>query len=268
MADSWKKSLKKQGFDSFAYMDVETDQTYRAVRDEFGLETIRWKTFKIGMYDIEQKTGLSKAFIQEYAPCLFIWDPLYEDIGAEKDFLFNVTNPNDAVDWIYANRQNLWKYKFLVTSQISNPNNGFVGNCVSNGKGRLFIETMHRPGVCNQRELSKPKKVFGEWLDFAAVEAFSLESIGGKFLTREDVHDIVQVYGGKKGFFEFVKGVHLGKEGYFTIGCEKGRFFCFPEEMHLDKLVNSRFRLFGRLASEKNECFARKIIGKNAYYNY
>jgi len=267
MAKTWKEAVSKKLVDSSAYVDVETTQTYKDLKGVYGLETLIWKSFKIDKSNIDQRVGLVKEFIEKYKPCLFIWDPLDDNNGLSKDFLFNVSNPDGVTNWIYENLAHLSNYQFLVTSQICNTNNGFVGNCISDGKGKLFIETLHKPGVCNQREFSKPKEDIGEWLDFAVVQDFSLESASGKFLTREDVKRLVDVYGEKKGFFEFVKGVHLGKNGYYSVGCEKGSFFCFPEEMHLNKLVNAEYRLMGKLVAEKKEDVSREIIGEKSYYS-
>lgn len=218
------------------HLQRTTPEVYLRIRD-LGLETVVWEQFDIYEDNKKEVLKLIKQFIEKNNPCLFIYDPRRN--GLKKDFLFDVRTFNEVYEWILENERNLSDYSYLITSQITNPGNGFVGNVLSDGHGRLICETLHRPGVCNQRELSQPKENsedVSRYLDMLVADEFKLESTERGFVPLNVARNIIRLYGDKTGYFEFVKGVHLGSDGIYTIGFENCGFFSFPEEIFINCL--------------------------------
>jgi hypothetical protein len=172
---------------------------------------------------------------------LFIFEPKFS--GLEKGFLIDVLNNKEIEEWILKNKKQLQNYSFLVTSQIINDGNGFVGSIYSNAKGKIFCETLHLPRVCNHRELSQPKKDISQFVDFFATENFEPEAVSGKFLDSSHIHEIVSEFADKKGYFEFINGLHLGKQGIFVTGFEDASIFCYPELLQEHISLESRQRI-------------------------
>ena len=124
-------------------------------------------------------------------------------------------------------------YTFLVTTLISGIPEGFVGTVYSDGKGKVLGETFHNPYVCNHRKISQPSKEISQLsLDYFVAEEFRLS--GGKLprLGVRRARKIIREFEDKEGYFEFVYGNHLGKNGIYTTGFEKGDLFLFPELLH------------------------------------
>ncbi len=217
-----------------------TIETYSSIRDK-GLYTVFWENYKYEkLLDSIEKI---RDFINKNKPCLFIYNPTVP--GVSKDFLFGVTDISEVKEWIRDNSENLDKYYYLITSQITNPGDGFVGSVYSDGKGKIFCETLHQEGICNHRILSHGKCDSTEVSSFY-VENFELLSREGKFLAFENIKDIFSVYWDKKGYFEFVNGIQSGRRGIYTTGFEELRgMFDFPEEI----CESQNFNLHGRLAA-------------------
>ena len=225
------------------YFQRTTPEVYLRIRD-LGLETVVWEQFDISRDNRKEILTLIKQFIEKSNPCLFIYDPIRN--GLKKNFLFDVRTFDEVYQWIIENEANLMDYSYLITSQITNPGDGFVGNVLSDGHGRLICETLHRPGVCNQRELSQPKESsedMSRYLDMFGADEFSIESTERSFVSLNVARDIIRLYGDKTGYFEFVKGAHLGRNGIYTIGFEDSRFFLFPEEIFINCLFGFGNRL-------------------------
>ena len=113
-------------------------QTYSRI-SALGLETVIWQEFSSPKYkeDVEQMISAISLFIRANKPCLFIYDPHSEN-SLKKDFLFNLRNIKRVKEWALQNTQNLGNYSYLVTSQITNPGNGFVGALNSDGRGNIL----------------------------------------------------------------------------------------------------------------------------------
>ena len=241
---NWVDALKNLGV-YVPYTRRPTDQVYSEIKD-MGLNTVVWETF----YGEEVKDITRiKAFVEKNKPCLFIFDPL-STVGLKKDFLFGVTDIRDIEKWISLNDDNLKHYSFLITTQIFNPGDGFVGTVISDGSGRMIIETLHKPDVCNQRELSQPKDIIAPYLDHATIDGSDV-AIDKGFLRRADIKRIFDTYFEKKGYFEFVYGRQLGKDAIYTTGHECGGLFSFPSEIHVHEFITSKNRILGRLIMDQ-----------------
>jgi hypothetical protein len=236
----WVDALGARGV-YIPYTRRPTSEVYSQIKS-LGLETVLWETY----YGEEVRdTAKIHSFIQKNKPCLFIFDPTSRN-GLKKDFLFGVTNPEEVEKWIRMHYSQLKHYSFLITTQIFNPGNGFVGTAITDGNGRMFIETLHKPGVCNQRELSQPKENISQYLDHACIDGDDVAITKG-FLRKSDITRIHDTYFGQKGYFEFVYGRQLGRDTIYTTGHEYGGLFTFPSDLHTLEFVNTRNRLLGRL---------------------
>jgi len=197
-----------------------------------GLATVSW--LELSDINKSNKAKVIRAisdFVKANKPCLFIFDPKHD--GLKKGFLFGVNDHSEIKAWMDDHQDELGKYSFLVTSQITNPGDGFVGSVFSDGKGRLFGESLHKPGICNQRELSQPKEDLTKFSDEFLIEDFELMSKKGIFLVYSDIQRLEELYSHRKGYFEFVKGEQHGKKGIFTVGFEPfNGLIRYPLELH------------------------------------
>jgi len=233
---------------SISFPVPNTAETYSKI-ENMGLETVVWREFsKIKSL----RTFLEIAgFIQNNKPCLFIYDPKSDNV--KKGYLFNVKKFSEVFKWTFNNLKNWDKYNYLITTQISNHGFGFVGAAYSDGRGNLFCETLHKPGVCNQRELSQSEnKMITSYVDYFIIDECQLTSLGGKFLSNSDIADIKRHYLDKKGYFEFVKGEQKDKVGIYTTGYEPFQDrISFPERLHRDMNFSElKFRLNARIIRE------------------
>jgi hypothetical protein len=230
--------------DSF-FQRRKTDEQYQRVKD-MGLETVEWETFDPQNINLSQMLSSMEEFILKNQPCLFIFDPLKPPL--KKGFLFNVTKLKPVEDWVLDNLTILKEYSYLITTQVCNYGTGFVGTLYSNGKGDLLIETYHKPKVSNQREISQPKEDIEKYRETSIVSNFEILSKQKNFLQRTDLEKLIDIYGLKKGYFDFVKGTQANKTGIYTLDHHS---LDFPAALHLELSINKRNRLNALL--EKNK---------------
>lgn len=230
-----------------------TVETYKAI-SQIGLKTVNWISFSLrNLSDLSFKMPEIKQFIRKNKPCLFIWDP--KDLGnpgIKKDFYFGLEDESPVMNWFDKNREDISKYQYLITSQISssnmnNPKNGFVGTIFSDGKGRLFGETYHKPGIYNHRDLTRPKEDLSEYLIIFNTEDFELVSINpakkGFLLTRAMINKLISLYGSHKGYFEFVCGSQCGVVDVYTTGYVPIQDSDFPDDLHLNLSLSAPSRV-------------------------
>jgi len=223
-----------------------TIDKYSEIKD-MGLETVMWQSYYSkellhAMHEVEK-------FIQENRPCLFIYDPTVSTL--KKNALFDVITTRPIYSWIMENLRDVKDYNYLLTTQITNPGDGFVGSVVSDGKGKLVCETLHTPDVCNHRVLSQHTIKFSE----GSINELYLESDGandawsvvGKHLTRRDILDVQELYMHRSGYFEFVRGVQAGSKGIYTIGYESQGAFDLQDLWHKVGLLELGPRINGTL---------------------
>jgi hypothetical protein len=230
-----------------------TSDKYAEIKN-LGLETVMWKFYSSN----EIISGLPEiqSFIGKNNPCLFIYDPRVSDL--KKGFLFGIKTHEPVYNWVVDNLFSTDNYNYLITTQIENPGKGFVGSAFSNGRGKMWCETLHTQGVCNQRDLSQPNQ---QWENFASVinelyidredDLFSW-SVSGNHLTKKDVEKLQELYLHREGYFEFVKGMQAGREGIYTVGYEFGRLFELPDNVHHYGCINTGYRARG-LALKENK---------------
>jgi hypothetical protein len=230
---------------------LSTTAKYAQIKS-LSLETVKWEEYSPEELLKNLKTNVKK-FIDANAPCLFIFDPKSPD--AQKGFLFNVNSVNEIIDWVKKNKNNVKYYNYLITTQITNRGNGFVGSVHSDGKGNLTCETLHYPGICNQRELSQPSKNYSEFLSELFIEETEdgeIWAISSNHLLKEDIIAIKKEYMQRVGYFEFVKGWQNGKKRIYTIGYETGGLFLFNKDIHLRGCTNLSYRIRGAALKESN----------------
>jgi len=226
---AWKNASVKYGL-SFGSIDLNTPETYSLIR-EMGLPTVLWKQYSVNSNrDLEKMLKSANAFIKHKNPCLFIWDPTVNSL--DKGYFVNVGDSDIIFDWVKKNKTNVKNYRYLITTQIINPGNGFVGNAISDGNGKMFVETLHTPGVVNHRALTQPREKDSDYIDFFSVENFELDAVSRGILSGEGLRKIVELYSTRRGFFEFNCGEHLGNKGIYTIGFQKHGIFEFPQHLH------------------------------------
>jgi hypothetical protein len=226
-----------------------TTEKYSQIKD-MDLETVKWGSY----YSSNLMPALFevKEFIKQNNPCLFIYDPRISEL--KKNAIFDVADIDTVYLWINKNFNDVKNYDYLITSQIKNPGDGFVGSVVSDGKGRLVCETLHTPTICNHRELSQNTKEFPEgsfnelYLETDGVH--ELWSVVGKHLTRRDILEIQELYMHRNGYFEFVKGVQAGSKGMYTIGYESQGAFDLQDLWHKSGCYELTPRLNGTLLRE------------------
>ncbi len=222
-----------QSWTKETFVRVTTPETYRKIK-ELGLEPAMWNDFPVGTKR-NNLLSLCDKFVLNYSPCLFIYDPINENV--KKGYLFGVTKISEVENWL--NENNLKDYSYLITSQVTNHRDGFVGTVFSDGNGKIFCETLHKPNVCNHRELSRPKENTGKYLDYVIFEEGQLCSSGLTYLTPEMINEIADMYIHQKGYFEFVNGVHLGRKSLITTGFE---MLDFPHEIHMQFILDAKKR--------------------------
>ncbi len=229
----WQKALENAGITKYSGAAIPTVEIYSQIKS-MGLATVEWLSFwPEQSSEIASMRMDTRQFIQTNAPCLFIFEPkdLQNSQGLKKGYLFNVQNFSEVEKWISDNTNHLLSYAYLVTTQISNGGNGFVGNVFSDGVGNLICETLHKPGVSNSRELSQPKESFSVYLDFFITREFEIKSHQKKWLDRALIQQILSLYESRSGYFEFVYGTHLGKTGFFTTGFVPLSKVAFPTRL-------------------------------------
>lgn len=223
---SWRNALGQET----ALGSNNTVKTYSAIHNQ-GLCPVIWDTYDLTHPD--QTTSLIVAcdkFITKNKPCLFIYDPKTPLL--KKGFLFGITNMQEVHQWLQENEKNLIKYNYLVTTQVENHGRGYVGSVFSDGKGNMLCETMHKPGVSNQRELSQPKEDISRFLDGFTLNDYDLKTWRGKMLTKADINEISKEFSGLEGYFEFVYGKQAGKVGIVTTGFESYAWpLIFPQNV-------------------------------------
>lgn len=232
----WAQRAREiEGF-GFDYTEPTTPECYARIR-ALGLETVVWETLRIAepsKRDIERAIETARIFLIRNSPILWMYDPSIPRLT--KEYLIGVTKIDEIIAWIRRNKSDLPFYTYLLTSQISNPDRGFVGTVFSDGKGKILCETLHKKGVCNHRALSGGSVAHGENIDFFTIENFELAAAKGRFLHYADILDITRHYDLLEGYFEFVRGVQNGKRGTYTTGIGTKEFsqklFDFPEELH------------------------------------
>ncbi len=211
----------------FKYLFQPTHETYQTIATK-DLKTVKFEHFQ----SQDKKEILKKAeiFIKKYKPCLFIWDPISSK--GVKDYFFDLNDTQKIEKWVNENEKSLKDYNFLLTSQIFNHGNGFVGSIYSNGKGKLIGETLHTKNVCSHRALSQGSETCKDTLTEFAFEDFKLRKVSGSQLKREILRQIANNYLHLKGYFEFVYGNHLNNIEIITTGFESLSNFPFPESAH------------------------------------
>ena len=220
------------------YTLKNTDQTYSQI-EKLGLKTVEWDSFE--SRSPNEVMFRAKRFINVNRPCLFIWDPLVDNPRVRKSFLFGLKNPKAVNKWVEENRINLDKYRFLITTQIINPGDGFVGSVYSDGKGKVFGETLHYPGICNHQKLSQSSPIATrENLDHFIAEEFSFEGGRLSHLGISNAKELIETFSPHKGYFEFVCGAQKGKRGIYTVGYENNKLFEFPEDLHHHAFLDFR----------------------------
>jgi len=240
---SW---VKAGGFDEDISIKC-TSEKYAEIKG-MNLETVKWKLYT--STDLLPALHEIKNFIDQYKPCLFIYDPRTSEV--KKDFLKNVNDIDSVYLWINRNFNDVKNYDYLITSQIDNPGDGFVGTVFSDGRGSLVCETLHTPTVSIHRELSQPKKEFPEGalnkLYMECDEINDIWSVMGKHLTRRDILEIQELYMPRRGYFEFVQGVQVGgKRGMYTTGYESRGAFDIKDLWHKTGCIDTTYRLNGTL---------------------
>lgn len=228
-----------------------TIETYCAIK-ELGLETVAWEEYDASRLSLELKSS-AKKFIESTKPCLFIYDP--RTPGLRKNFLTNVNCPTKIAHWMEKNHEIIRFYNYLITSQITNPLDGFVGSARSDGKGRMLVTTLHYPKIYNQREVTCPTRDYtGYWNELAIDETGfdSLWSSSANWLQKKDVLELMDKYLGKEGYFEFVNGWSHGRRNTYTIGYEKGGLFSFDSQIHQIQLNEPSSRTIGRILLDGN----------------
>ena len=234
------------------YVDIKNTSDKYAEIQNLELETVIWKSYSgTGVVSALQEI---KSFVAKYNPCLFIYDPRPKDL--KKGFLFGIKTHQPVYDWVNDHLFSTDEYNYLITTQIENPGRGFVGSVFSNGKGKLWCETLHTSGVCNQRDLSQPNQ---QWENFESVtnelyidheDGLFSWAVSGNQLTKKDIEKIQELYLHREGYFEFVKGVQAGREGIYTVGYEFGRLFELPDNVHHYGCINTAFRARGLALKE------------------
>lgn len=252
--NEWALALQSKGFSFLQLQEISTVQNYQELRD-FGLETVEWEEFQPKTKtEIEEMKTVTKAFVETKKPCLFIFEPveLSATSGLKKGYLFNVTEFAEVEKWILENEAVIPKLRFLVTSQVDNPGNGFVGSVFSDGKGKLLCETLHKQGVSNHRVLSQSKEKIQPFLDLVATHEGELFFQQNGFLDAQKTRRLLKTFLPLEGYFEFVFGKHLGKETMVCTGYMPLQKARFPEKLW----ENLFFDLHGRI---------RAVRGKNGF---
>jgi hypothetical protein len=251
--NDWITAANTIGGDFPFHYSRPAAETYRKIK-EMGLETVIWKKFDPkNSREIRIMIREAGMFVLNHRPCLFIYDPISPFNGFSKGFLFDVTDPEQIFDWVNKNREILSSYSFLVTSQITNPGDGFVGGIFSDGLGRLLCETYHRAGVCNQRELSQGKGTNKD-TGFFVTDIYpekgnpDLEASNGRFLDYSTIRDIIRTFEVHKGYFEFIKGVQSKIPGIFVTGWEPVKF---PYDAHEKLTRDESYRAHALLQKMK-----------------
>jgi hypothetical protein len=237
-------------FDRGKFQSIKSTTEKYAEIKSLGLETVLWEEYSPERISSSLMSKV-KEFIDNYNPCLFIYDPKKSDL--KKGFLFNVQTVDEVVQWIDKERNNIKNYNYLITTQITNPGNGFVGSVYSDGNGKLWCETLHYPGVCNQRELSQPTRSYNGFLNELFIEeneTNEIWAVSTNWLNRQDIMDIKNIYIHREGYFEFVKGRQHNQTGIYTIGHERGGIFSFNKDIHMIGCNNLSFRTNGALLRE------------------
>ncbi|MBT3304030.1 hypothetical protein HN592_01615 [Candidatus Woesearchaeota archaeon] len=219
----WKKAANIEGVGL-----LSTTGVYSKIKG-MGLKTVQWIKFSpSSKKDILNMKKRCSEFITKHTPCLFIWEPRHT---GEKGYIIDVNEISQVVESLAS--LPVLAYSYLITTQISNPKKGFIGSVISDGKGKLYCETYHEPGICSHRVLSQSKidenksSFFGR---FSTVN-FDLFNLEGSVLSSANVRTILNNYSGMKGYFEFVYGVHLGNWELCTTGFENLGFITFPEHV-------------------------------------
>jgi len=243
--------------------EVSTVNIYTEIKN-LGLETVVWK-----LYSAEKLLSSSseiESFIEENKPCLFIHDPITCD--AKKEYMFDVTQYDTVDKWIRKHSKSrllrkhlrdINKFNYLITTQISNSGDGFVGSVFSDGNGRMLCETLHVPGICNHRDLSQPSNVYDQkyfsslFIDisnFNVGESGDIWATDRDWLSRDNVVELMRLFMDRKGYFEIVKGIQNGHAGIYTTGHETCSIFSFPHMSHTIGCSNSEYRTRGTLLKE------------------
>ncbi|GEM_PF-1095701 len=234
------------------YPDFKTTQVYSQIK-KLGLTAVEWIELEIPI-STEQHISIflkeTKNFLEANKPCLFIFDP--KDSSVRKGFFVDVTDTSIIEQWLLENKQDLSKYYYLITSQIVNNGHAIIGSVFSDGKGKLFCETLHLPAGSSHRLLSQPKTDISKNLDHFTADNFELETAKAKFLSLGDIRQIINEYSDKKGYFEFVKGSHLGKTEIVTTGFEDSLLFVFPTAIHSNK-ARSRHQRAAAMRLRQNQ---------------
>lgn len=220
--------------------ELSATETYSKIKS-FGLKTVEWMTLS---YDEVLREEV-KSFIDKKKPCLFIWDPKTPD--GKKDYLFDVKSFDEIVRWESNTDIIKENYSFLITTKICPLNNGFVGSIFSDGCGNIFCETLHVPNNCNHRLLSQFKREgIQKYLNQFSVENYEIASLKCNnqcFILKPEIEDLIKLFGNKKGYFEFVKGIHCGEKGIFVTGFSNEPVFNFPHEVNHLIQLDTRARL-------------------------
>jgi hypothetical protein len=247
---SWGLALRSLGYDDCDYPLRDTVESYRHILEDLGLETVFWESHRFNSKSeaIKHLPRIAR-FIKKHQPCLFIYQPIKPNINLKKEYLVGLTNQEPVREWIEENEQFLSQYFYLVTTQITNPGNGFVGSCFSDGRGSMYVETYHKPGVCIQPELSMPKEEIGKFIDRFTVDGFRIETWNGRFLSEPTMKKLIEMYSDKKGYFEFVCGVQSGKTGIYTTGHDIGTFFNFPCSLADSREFQFGLKVMARVAN-------------------
>jgi hypothetical protein len=246
--NDWMQGMSKLGNKSQVIEIKPTTEIYSEIKN-MGLKTVEWKQYSADEL-LAAIASEVKEFVEKYNPCLFIFDPQVDAV--KKGYLFGVKDVKEITAWIDANKENLYNYSYLITTLISNHGSGFVGSVHSNGKGKLICETLHSPGVCNQRELSQPTKDQTPFINELFIDETDGEiwAVSNVWLSKKDILDIKNAYMHHVGYFEFVKGSQYGKIGLYTTGHEEGGLFNFHEELHEAGCNNISFRVQGAAIRE------------------
>ncbi len=216
----WVKQAK---FDNVA--NLTTPDVYSQIK-RIGLKTVNWNSFSPREnVDLDDMLTRMDGFIMDFSPCLFIWDPKFQ---GKKDYLFNVLEVNKVCDWVSSNKP--FDYSYLITTLISSCSGGYVGTIMSDGKGKLFCETYHEPGVSNHRVLSQSKTDESKLSYFCRFfsQDFELASLSGQGLNESEINYLLKTFSFEKGYFEFVRGMHLNKPGVYVTGFESNKLFNVP----------------------------------------
>jgi hypothetical protein len=237
-------------FDPLKYPPIKpTTEKYQEIKD-LGLETVAWIE-----YSSLTKNNFKEIaeFIKVNKPCLFIYDPKTSEY--HKGFLFNVESMNPVISWIDKSSTSVDKFNYLVTTQITNPYDGFVGTVRCDGKGKMMATTLHYPGICNQREVTEPTKDYtGYWNDISIDETgiHSSWASTDRWMKSYQIKELIETYMHREGYFEFINGYQSGRRGLFTIGYEKGGAFGFDSQIYQLELTNTTALIRGKLLKESN----------------